>query len=93
MDSQFAKRFEREAHFMAALQHENILHVVDFVKDGRSMYIIMEYVEGIDLYDLLDASPILPHEVASIIAIQVCRASTTRTSAASSIATSSPRTS
>ncbi len=74
MDSQFAKRFEREAHFMASLQHENILHVVDFVKDGRSMYIIMEYVEGIDLYDLLDASPVLPPEVASIIAIQVCRA-------------------
>ncbi|MEM1413656.1 MAG: serine/threonine-protein kinase [Myxococcota bacterium] len=74
MDSQFAKRFEREAHFMAALQHENILHVVDFVKDGRSMYIIMEFVEGIDLYDLLDATPVLPPEVATIIALQVCRA-------------------
>ncbi|MEM9072751.1 MAG: serine/threonine-protein kinase [Myxococcota bacterium] len=74
MDSQFAKRFEREAHFMASLQHENILHVIDFVKDGRSMYIIMEYVEGIDLYDLLEHSPTLPPEVASIIALHVCRA-------------------
>lgn len=74
MDSQFAKRFEREAHFMASLQHENILHVIDFVKDGRSMYIIMEYVEGIDLYDLLEHSPTLPPEVAAIIALQVCRA-------------------
>ena len=74
VDSQFAKRFEREAHFMASLQHENILSVVDFVKDGRSMYIIMEYVEGIDLYDLLEHAPTLPPEVASIIALQVCRA-------------------
>ncbi len=74
MDSQFAKRFEREAHFMASLQHENILHVIDFIKDGRSMYIIMEYVEGIDLYDLLEQSPTLPSEVASIIALQVSRA-------------------
>jgi len=74
MDSQFAKRFEREAHFMASLQHENILHVVDFVKDGRSMYIIMEYVEGIDLYDLLEHSQQLPAEVAAIIALQVARA-------------------
>jgi len=74
MDSQFAQRFEREAHFMASLQHENILHVIDFVKDGHSMYIIMEYVEGIDLYDMLDHSPRLPVEVASIIALQVCRA-------------------
>ena len=74
MDSQFAKRFEREAHFMASLQHENILHVVDFVKDGSSMYIVMEYVQGIDLYDLLDHSPTLPVEVAAIIGMQVARA-------------------
>ena len=51
IDSQFAARFEREANFMASLQHENILHVIDFIKDGRSMFIIMEYVDGIDLYD------------------------------------------
>ncbi|MFW6051026.1 MAG: serine/threonine-protein kinase [Myxococcota bacterium] len=74
VDSQFAQRFEREAHFMASLQHENILHVHDFVKDGRSMYIVMEYVEGIDLYDLLEKTPRLPVEVAAIIALQVARA-------------------
>ena len=74
VDSQFAKRFEREAHFMASLQHENILHVYDFIKDGRSMYIIMEYVRGIDLYDLLERTPVLPVEVASIIALSVARA-------------------
>ncbi len=74
VDSQFAKRFEREAHFMASLQHENILHVYDFIKDGRSMYIIMEYVRGIDLYDLLERTPVLPVEVSSIIALQVARA-------------------
>jgi serine/threonine-protein kinase len=74
VDSQFAKRFEREAHFMASLQHENILHVLDFVKDGHSMYIVMEYVEGIDLYDLLERTPRLPVEVAAIIALQTARA-------------------
>ena len=63
IDSQFAERFEREAHFMASLQHENILHVIDFVKDGRSMFIIMEYVDGIDLYDLLERSPRLPADI------------------------------
>jgi eukaryotic-like serine/threonine-protein kinase len=74
MDSQFAQRFEREAHFMASLQHENILHVHDYLKDGRSMYIVMEYVEGIDLYDLLEKTPRLPVEVAAIIGLQVARA-------------------
>ena len=73
IDSQFAERFEREAHFMASLQHENILHVIDFVKDGRSMYIIMEYVDGIDLYDLLERTPKLPADIAAIITLQLAR--------------------
>src|SRR6201995_1759698 len=74
LDSQFAARFEREARFMASLQHENILHVYDFVKAGGSLYIVMEYVQGIDLYDLLQLSPRLPVEVAALIALQVARA-------------------
>jgi hypothetical protein len=74
VDSQFAKRFEREAHFMASLQHENILHVYDFIKERGTMHIIMEYVEGIDLYDLLERAPRLPVEVAAIIGLQVVRA-------------------
>jgi tRNA A-37 threonylcarbamoyl transferase component Bud32 len=74
LDSHFAIRFEREARFMASLQHENILHVHDFVKDGGTMYIIMEFVQGIDLYDLLQLTPALPVDVAAIIALQVARA-------------------
>ncbi|GAB4195070.1 MAG: hypothetical protein OHK0013_00910 [Sandaracinaceae bacterium] len=74
MDSGFAKRFEREAHFMASLQHENILHVYDFVKDRGTMFIVMEYVQGIDLYDLLEITPRLPVDVAAIITLQVARA-------------------
>ena len=70
VDSGFAKRFEREAHFMASLQHENILHVYDFIKDRGTMHIIMEFVQGIDLYDLLEITPRLPVDVASIIALQ-----------------------
>ena len=73
IDSQFAERFEREAHFMASLQHENILHVIDFLKDGRSMFIIMEYVDGIDLYELLERCPRLPADIAAIITLQLAR--------------------
>jgi len=74
LDSQFAARFEREARFMASLQHENILHVYDFVNDGNALYIVMEYVQGIDLYDLLQTSQRLSVEIAAIIALQVARA-------------------
>jgi serine/threonine-protein kinase len=74
VDSQFAKRFEREAHFMATLQHENILHVHDFLKQEGSMFIVMEYVKGIDLFDLLERRRKLPVDVAAIIALAVARA-------------------
>jgi serine/threonine protein kinase len=74
IDSQFGKRFEREAHFMASLQHENILHVHDFLKQDGSMFIVMEYVRGIDLFDLLERKSPLPADVAAIIALQVARA-------------------
>ena len=53
-DSQFAIRFEREALSVSSLQHENIIHVYDFHKSGGALFIVMEYVEGIDLYDLLE---------------------------------------
>jgi hypothetical protein len=59
---------------MASLQHENILHVYDFIKERGTMYIVMEYVQGIDLYDLLEITPRLPVEVAAILALQVARA-------------------
>jgi eukaryotic-like serine/threonine-protein kinase len=74
VDSHFALRFEREARFMASLQHENILHVYDFLKDGDTMYIIMEYVQGIDLYDVLQLVPRLPVDVAAVVGLQIARA-------------------
>ena len=72
-DSQFAIRFEREALSVSSLQHENIIHIYDFHKLGGAYFIVMEYVEGIDLYDLLDKCPILPSDVAAIVAMQVAR--------------------
>lgn len=74
-EHQFSERFEREAKFMAALQQENIINVHDFIKYGGTMFIVMEHVQGVDLYDLLDrAAGGLEVEVASIIALQVARA-------------------
>ncbi len=73
-DSQFAERFEREARFMAGFQHENIINVHDFIKLKDTMYIVMEYVEGIDLYDLLESGEDLTVDISAIITLQVARA-------------------
>ena len=72
-DPQFSTRFEREALSISSLQHENIIHIYDFIKQSGNFFIVMEFVDGIDLYDLLEKCPILPSDVAAIIAMQVAR--------------------
>ena len=67
-------RFEREALSVASFQHENIITLYDFFHEEDALYMVMEYVEGIDLYDLLEKEPKLPPDVAAIIALQVARA-------------------
>ena len=74
VDAQFTIRFEREALSLAQLQHENIIHVYDFYKERGALFIVMEYVEGVDLYDVLERCGRLPLDVAAIIAMQVARA-------------------
>ncbi len=53
-DLRFAERFQREAQAMGRLSHPNIIGVYDFGRtlDGQ-LYIVMEYVEGTDLHQLI----------------------------------------
>jgi len=73
-DKDVVARFEREATSIASFQHENIITVYDFFRERGALFIVMEYVEGIDLYDLLDRNHRLPAEIAAIISLQVARA-------------------
>jgi serine/threonine-protein kinase len=70
-DRQIAARFAREATSLANLQHQNIVHIYDYLYDRESAHIVMEFVEGIDLFDLLAATERLPPEVAAIIALEI----------------------
>lgn len=74
IEEHIATRFEREAKSLANLQHENIISVYDFHREHGSLFIVMEYVSGIDLYDLLERSGRVPFDVAAIIALQAARA-------------------
>jgi eukaryotic-like serine/threonine-protein kinase len=73
-DEQLVTRFEREARSLAGLQHENIIHVYDFHRERGALFIVMEYVQGIDLFDMLERCGRLPFDVAAVIAMQVARA-------------------
>jgi serine/threonine-protein kinase len=58
-----AKRFQREAHLGASLNHPNIVSVFDIDTDDENVLIVMEHVAGGTLKDALARGP-LPREAA-----------------------------
>ncbi len=52
-DPSFLTRFRQEAHAAANLSHPNIVTVHDVGQDGKRHFIVMEYVEGKTLKDIV----------------------------------------
>src|SRR4051794_40439858 len=52
-DEQFVERFRREARAAASLNHHNIVSVYDFGEDPGSWFIVMEYVNGPTLREII----------------------------------------
>ncbi len=52
-DSSYLARFHREAQAAAALDHRNIVRAYDVDSDGGIHYLVMEYVEGRDLQEMV----------------------------------------
>lgn len=66
-DPNFLLRFRREAQAAAALTHPNIVGVYDTGVEAGVHYIVMEYVEGSTLQQILaDEGPLSPERAAAI---------------------------
>lgn len=66
-DPSFVARFRLEAQAAASLTHPNIVAVYDTGSDGDTHYIVMEYLEGRTLHQILNEDGTIPPvEVASI---------------------------
>ncbi len=72
-DEQIVQRFEREAKTSASFQHENIVHIYDYWKKP-DYCIVMEFVDGTDLAEILEKTGPLPVDVGVMIALQACSA-------------------
>jgi serine/threonine-protein kinase len=72
IDPNFVERFRREAQHAAMLNHPNIVSVYDYGQQDGTYFIVMEYVEGQSLRDVLRAqgslSPMQSARIAAEIA-------------------------
>jgi serine/threonine protein kinase len=68
------ERFRREARAAAALHHPNITTIHDFWETGSKAYIVMEFVDGPELKEVLAKRGLLEPSIAMLIAIEVCKA-------------------
>ena len=68
------KKFKEEAYIQAKLRHPNIPVVNNHFLENNKYYIVMDYVEGINLEDLLQDSPVkgLSEKDVGDWAIQIC---------------------
>ena len=72
-DPQLVTRFRQEALAAAAIRHQNVVGVSDYgVAQGTMPYIVMEYVEGESLHDLLTREKRFSNEKAFELMSAIC---------------------
>ncbi len=73
-DPSFVERFRREAHSAASLNHPNIVGVYDWGQEHGTYFIVMEYVDGQSLRDVLRTQRTLPAVQAAAIGAEIADA-------------------
>jgi len=66
-DPAFAERFAREAKALAKLTHPNIVAIYQFGQWEDICYLVMEYIDGVDLRQLQNSQQVTPQEALSIV--------------------------
>jgi serine/threonine protein kinase len=66
-EARFADRFLREARALAKLNHPNIVTIHDFGQTGGYFYLLMEFVDGVNLRELLRGGRLPPAEALAIV--------------------------
>ncbi|HEU4963083.1 MAG TPA: Stk1 family PASTA domain-containing Ser/Thr kinase [Bacilli bacterium] len=73
-DDDFVRRFQREAQAAASLSHPNVVNIYDVGIEGEDYYIVMEYIDGLTLKEVIQDRAPLPVSEAIDIAKQICSA-------------------
>lgn len=73
-DSEFISRFQREAEAASKMTHHNIVNLLDVGMDGENRYLVMEYVQGKTLKEVIQERGKLSAPLACQIAIRILSA-------------------
>ena len=73
-DEEFLAKFKREAEAVANISHPNIVNVYDVGCDGKVNYIVMEYVDGQNLKEIIKTEGTLDEYTALDITKQIAKA-------------------
>ncbi len=73
-DAEFCSRFEREAVAASKMSHHNIVNLLDVGQDDNMRYLVMEYVRGRTLKEVIKQKGALKPAVAAQIAIRILSA-------------------
>lgn len=71
-DPTYLRRFQLEAQSASALKHRNIITVLDFGMMGTEPYLVMAFINGSSLHDVVQTRQYVPVEAAIKIFLQVC---------------------
>jgi tRNA A-37 threonylcarbamoyl transferase component Bud32 len=66
-DPAFVERFNREARVLGRLSHPNIVGIHDFGTAGPYCYLLMEYVDGVNLRQAMRAGRFTPNEALEMV--------------------------
>ncbi len=66
-DERFAERFQREAQALAKLSHPGIVTVHDFGQANGFFYLLMEFVDGVNLRQALKAERFSPEQALAVV--------------------------
>ena len=72
-DARFAERFQHEAQALARLNHPHIVTIHDFGKAGGFYYLLMEFVDGVNLRQAMKAGRFTPEQALGVVP-PVCEA-------------------
>ncbi|MCY6959475.1 Stk1 family PASTA domain-containing Ser/Thr kinase [Clostridium brassicae] len=73
-NEEFVKKFKYEASAAASLSHNNIVGIYDIGSENGINYIVMEYVDGKTLKQIINEKKVLKTDEAIVIAMQIAKA-------------------